>query len=315
MNPPFPFFVGRGRSGTTLVRAIFDSNSQMAVPNESWFVASMALNRKRYEVAGGFEVQTYLTDLFDRRGFLSWGLDLNQFRVHMVSADPSSLADAIRATYAYYAASKGKHRFGDKTPVYVLAIAPIASLLPESKFVHVVRDGRDSALSYKEVPWGPRTIDEAAFRWRRAVKKAREAAGEIGRERYLELRYEDLVSDPTSVVKTVCGFIEVPFEESMLNYFERADQVTALMRHPQTRAGIFKPISSGMRDWRTQMSAVDVSHFEAIAGSALGDYGYPRNSSRVRFPVWVMAWAQVVRVLVADRLRKLFRQPSDSGLG
>jgi hypothetical protein len=315
MTPPFPFFVGRGRSGTTLVRAIFDSNSQMAVPNESWFVASMALNRKRYEAGGGFEVQTYLTDLFERRGFLSWGLDLDHFRSYLQSLAPPSLPEAIRATYAYYAASKGKPRFGDKTPVYVLAISPIARLLPESKFVHVVRDGRDSALSYKEVPWGPRSIDEAAFRWRRAVNKAREAGRELGSERYLELRYEALVADPSVVVSTVCEFIEVPFEENMLNYFERADQVTALMRHPQTRAGIYKPISSGMRDWRTQMSAADVRHFEAIAGSALTDYGYARSARPVSFAVWALAWAKVFRVLVGDRLRKFFRQPADPGLG
>ena len=315
MIPPFPFFVGRGRSGTTLVRAIFDSNSHMAVPNESWFVASMALNRKRYEETGGFDVQTYLRDLSERRGFVSWGLDLDRFRSHMVSIVPATLAEAIRATYAYYAASKGKTRFGDKTPVYVLAITPIARLLPESKFVHVVRDGRDSALSYKEVPWGPKTIDEAAFRWRRAVNKARKAARKIGPDRYLELRYEDLVSDPSRVVHTVCTFVDIPFETGMLNYFERADQVTALMRHPQTRAGIYKPISSGMRDWRSQMSTADVSRFEAIAGSALADYGYPRSLRRIRLRVWVSAWTQVVRVLIGDRWRKLFRQGSDTGLG
>ena len=101
----------------------------------------------------------------------------------------------------------------------------------------------------------------------------------------------------------------------MLNYFERADQVTALMRHPQTRAGIYKPIASGMRDWRTQMSASDVSHFEAIAGSALTDYGYARSARRVSLLVWALAWAKVFRVLVGDRLRKLFRQPTDPGLG
>lgn len=314
MNPPFPFFVGRGRSGTTLVRAIFDSNSQMAVPNESWFVASMALNRQRYDLAGGLDLQTFLSDLLERRGFVSWGLDLEQFRSHMVSISPPNLAEAIRATYAYYAESKGKHRFGDKTPVYVLAIDPIARLLPESKFVHVVRDGRDGALSYKEVPWGPKTIDEAAFRWRRAVNKAREAAHEVGQDRYLELRYEDLIQDPSGVVKAVCGFIDIPFEAGMLNYFERADQVTALMRHPQTRAGIYKPISGGMRDWRSQMSSVDLRRFEAIAGSALVAYGYPRSVDRVSFTVWAAAWFQVIRVLIGDRWKKLFKRVPDPGL-
>jgi Sulfotransferase family len=310
MSESFPFFVGRGRSGTTLVRAIFDSHSQMAIPNESYFVAFMAVNRHRYELEGTFLLDKYIEELSMRPGVVSWGLDMDALRQHLYEIAPSSLADAIRATYGAYADSQGKPRYGDKTPVYVMAISPLARLFPESRFIHVVRDGRDSALSYMDVPWGPPTIDEAAFRWRRAVTRARQAGQLLGPARYFELRYEELVADPEAVVKDTCKFVGLSFEAGMLKYFERADQVTAQMGYPQTRAGLYKPVASGMRDWRTQMSASDVARFEAIAGPTLASYGYPRSSRRVAFPIRLAAWSQVGRVLVRNRLRAMEKGPA-----
>ena len=305
---PFPFFLGRGRSGTTLVRAIFDSHSQMAVPNESYFVAAMSANRHRYETPSGFQLETFMQDLFRRRGFISWGLDLEAVREELLENRPGSLADAIRAVYRVYAREHGKTRYGDKTPIYVMAIDPVAAILPEAVFVHVVRDGRDSALSYREVPWGPATIEESAFRWRRAVGKARSSARTLDPSRYTELRYEDLVADPEKVVRAICHFIGLGYEEEMLKYFERADEVTALMRHPQTRSGIYKPVSSGLRDWSTQMPPSDVVRFEAIAARSLVEYGYPLSSHRVGLLRRLLSWIRVGQVLVSERIRKLRRR-------
>ena len=61
-RPPFPFFVGCGRSGTTLLRAMFDSHSQMAVPPESWFVTAMARRRRRYVRADRLDHDRFLAE-------------------------------------------------------------------------------------------------------------------------------------------------------------------------------------------------------------------------------------------------------------
>ena len=51
-NSPFPFVVGSGRSGTTLLRAMLDAHSELAIPGESHFLTEMIENRRRYEMDG-----------------------------------------------------------------------------------------------------------------------------------------------------------------------------------------------------------------------------------------------------------------------
>lgn len=306
----FPFFVGRGRSGTTLVRAIFDSHSQLAIPNESYFLAYMARHRNRYETSTGLLVEQYLEDLFRRPGFLSWNLDLEAVANQVRTSEPKQLADAIRATYQFYATSKGKPRYADKTPIYVMEIVALADLFPEARFVHVLRDGRDSALSYKDVPWGPKSIEESALLWRRAVVRAGEAARLLPPDRYMELRYEDLVSKPEPTVRETCRFLDLTFENHMLRYYERAGDLTTQMRHPLTRSGLHKPISPGLRDWRTQMTQKEIVRFESIAGRALTDFGYARSQRRIRLSTAIAAWSQVCVVIfwqVVSKSTKVMR--------
>src|SRR3954449_717520 len=70
----FPFFVGAGRSGTTLVRAIFDAHPDMAVPDESNFVSVLGRMRARYDGSDGFARTLFLNDLFEQRRFRRWRL-------------------------------------------------------------------------------------------------------------------------------------------------------------------------------------------------------------------------------------------------
>ncbi|MDQ3956728.1 MAG: sulfotransferase, partial [Actinomycetota bacterium] len=86
---PFPFFLGRGRSGTTLLRAMFDAHPDMAIPHESHFVVNMGLVRDRYEKPGGFDVDAFLDDLRPTIGFNRWKLPEEDVRRALVAAPPA----------------------------------------------------------------------------------------------------------------------------------------------------------------------------------------------------------------------------------
>lgn len=299
---PFPFIVGRGRSGTTLVRSILDAHSQLSVVNESYFVAYMASNANRYQGPNGFSLSLYLDDFEKRSKLASWKQDVSDLARILRELQPTSLASAIRRTYGWYASHHAKPKYADKTPVYVMGMDPVAELLPEARFIHVIRDGRDGALSYLEVPWGPATIEEAAFRWKRAVMRGRASGLALGRERYLEVRYEHLIVDPGAVVRTICEFIKLDFEPEMLRYFERGAELTEGMNHPQTRAGLAKPITAGMRDWRRDMSFSQVDRFDAIAGRTLAEVGYERGPRKVGLGVRTRAWTAVAYAVARKKV-------------
>jgi hypothetical protein len=289
----FPFFVGCARSGTTLIRAMFDSHSEMAIPSESHFITPLARQRRRYESGGAFRTDQFISDLLQQRRFRHWGLEEQVVREAVAAAAPVDYPDAIRSVFALYARLHGKNRFGDKTVGYLLDMRLLGTLFPEARFVHIIRDGRDIALSAMDMG---RRIDEAAFYWKRHVVRGRSIGRRLGSGRYQEVRYEDVLRDPEAVVRGVCDFIDLRFEDSMLRYFERADRLIQGVGRPHRHQRLFLPPTKGLRDWRQQMSRRDAALFEAIAGDALTGFGYERATPRVGTTTRLRASAHFVEI-------------------
>ena len=270
---PFAFFVGCDRSGTTLVRAMFDSHPLLAIPGESHFIPRLIDGRRSYLPGGIFSLSTFLDDLTRDQRFRSWGLGEAQIRAEM-SDLPGDISEAIRRLYRCYARSNGKSMYADKTPGYVFKIPLLARWFPESRFVHIVRDGRDVALSLVEVEWGPNSIDEAADYWGRRMQAARQAEEIIPSGRFATLRYEDLIADPEPTLRRICVFIGLRFDPQMLSYPERADQIVASTLSPQSHSGIRLPPTGNLRDWRNELPRRDADSFLRIAGRWLAAHGY-----------------------------------------
>jgi hypothetical protein len=157
------------------------------------------------------------------------------------------------------------------------------ALWPQSRFVHLIRDGRDVALSLMNWPkvrnktpgkfptWKEDPVTTASFWWELNVRRAREAGGLLGPELYHEMRYESLVAHPEQECAALCDFLGLKYEEAMLHYHEAYGKAGAGQVAGRER----QPITTGLRNWRTQMLAHDVEHFEAAAGALLGELGYP----------------------------------------
>ena len=244
----FPFVVGCSRSGTTLLRAMLDAHPALAVPPESHFALAPSVRALRRAL---------------RRDpwFALWGITAPD--LHGLGC-----ADAVRAVFAAYAAAHGKPRYADKTPHYVSHLPELAARFPETQFVHIVRDGRDVALSLLEVPWGPDTLEDAARHWRRRVLEGRDAG--LPDDRYRELRYEALVADPARELRALAPWLGFDYTGAMLAYPDRPLTVPHVQHH---RRLVFAP-TPGLRDWRTQMEPADAARFRSVAGDALDLLGY-----------------------------------------
>ncbi len=177
---PFAFFVGSGRSGTTLYRNIFDSHSELAMTHEAHFVVPIVRNRRRYE-GDGFDVARFVDDLYRNPNFRRQGLDRVDVEAALAAAPPEDTAAAVRTVFSTYAARHGKRRYGDKTPGYVTGIGLLADVFPESRFVHIIHDGRDVALGYLDRDeWGPSTLADAAFYWASRVRRGQASGRQLG---------------------------------------------------------------------------------------------------------------------------------------
>src|SRR5690606_5319429 len=88
---------------------------------------------------------------------------------------------------------------------------------------HLIRDGRDVALSLRKMWFSPGwDIRTQAKHWTRFVKTARKAG--VGRPDYLEVRYEDLILDTRASLERLCSFVGLRYEDSMMRYHDRASE-------------------------------------------------------------------------------------------
>lgn len=273
-RPPFAFVVGCDRSGTTLVRALLDSHPDVAVPAESYFPLMLLREHDRFERDGAVDADALLGALRPLVRWQRWQLPETVVRDQLARDAPGTVADAVRSLYAAYAAHHGKSRFADKTPKFVFAIAELADALPDAVFVHLVRDGRDIALSRADAGWRLRNIGTEALRWVTHVERGRRAGERLAPGRYVELRYEDLVADPEAAARRLCEVVGVPFADAMLRYHERAEEVVTGVEHPGLHTNIRRPPVAGLRDWRVSMPAAEVRVYDAVAGPTLARFGY-----------------------------------------
>jgi hypothetical protein len=281
-----PAVVGVGRSGTTLLRLMLDSHPELAVPPETGFLP--AIHERREEL----DAETLADLLIAAPQWPDFHLDQGELRVELRRLRPFSASAGARCFYRLYARRFGKTRWGDKTPIYGRYMPAIQELLPEARFVHLIRDGRDVALSLRPLWFAPgqdaRTL--AAY-WRDGVEAARRDAPRC--RHYLEVRFEDLIADPGCVLGRVCDFLELSYTPDMLAYPAHSAARLGEVRDQQRPGGPLvtqaerlgqhpflasPPRADRAGRWRQAMSAAEVAEFEAVAGDLLALLGYERGS-------------------------------------
>ena len=286
--PPAPFVCGVTRSGTTLLRLMLDAHPEVAIPGETHWVPKLIKAFERSKQSHGDTANL----IVDHKRWGDFHLDAGELRERIDALDPVTAADAIRAFYALYAEREGKTRYGDKTPGYVKEMRRIQRVLPEARFVHIIRDGRDVSLSHLRMNWGPETYAESARLWRNRIRRARKMAPSI--EHYMEVHFEELVADTEGVLRRVCEFVELDFDPVMLDYHERAEgrlaekarELPRKNRPPQPaearleshRLAKEPPRPDRVEMWRERMTAEEIAEYEGIAGDMLVELGYPLAS-------------------------------------
>lgn len=274
----FPFVVGCPRSGTTLLRAMLDARPDLAVPGEAHFLIPMA-RRHASAPDAPFDPRRFLADLAGQDRFSFWDLEVTQIAAAFDRNPPPDVPEAFRLLYATYASAHGATRYADKTPHHLAAIRELGALFPEARFVHLVRDGRDVALSWMEAPFGPHTLAGAASEWRERLERGRAAGRELGPDRYREFRYEDLVAEPDATLRSIEAYLGLPAVPVRADHRRSAPRVITETRHPGQHHRVTEPVRTGVRDWRSQMRGSDVEVFEFLAGGTLRSFGYPTVTS------------------------------------
>jgi hypothetical protein len=289
--PPMPFVVGVNRSGTTLLRMMLDSHPDLAIPPETHFLPALFKTMLDARKEGGRMTPEQVTAfLVEHRRWGDFGLDPDVLTERLSALKGMRPKLVLRAFYGLYAETQGKSRYGDKTPGYVKQMGTVQRALPEARFIHLIRDGRDVALSReRRTDAEELSVERHAMIWKRRINRARRQ--EVRLKHYLEIRYEDLVRDPEGTLRTVCEFIELSYDPAMLTYHERSadrlqeiardldDEDGGALRPANERVEAHQLVTDAPREdrvdrWRELMSPEDVAQFEETAGDLLEELGY-----------------------------------------
>jgi hypothetical protein len=249
---PAPFVVGAARSGTTLLSAMLDAHPELTMVAETGFVPKLAETIRSEPVTAERIVKVMAA----ARPLAQLGIDESEMRRRIEGLDDLKAAAVLREFYGMLSERAGTPRWGDETPAYLKRMRRIQRALSEAHFIHVIRDGRDTAAA-KPGELDPGKALVIGQRWEKKVGSARQQEHLI--ERYLEVRYEELLTDTERVLREVCTFLELDFDEAMVDPPERAAIEAEL-----------GPVGA----WRETLSAEDARAFADVAGELLDELGY-----------------------------------------
>ncbi len=296
---PAPFVVGHGRSGTTLLRLMLDAHPQLVIPPETQFLPQLIQVAKE----PGATADSVCDVLVGHRRWEDFGIDADDIRSRWRALEPFDLREGVRSFYRLYAGRFEKPRWGDKSPGYGWNMPPIDKLLPEARFIHLIRDGRDVTLSLLAKHDDPPPPAQQARHWIKRVRQTRHQGTRV--RHYMETHYEDLLDDPEKQLRRICEFIDLDFDERMLRYHESAaDRMAEIKRDmkggqeltqdrsrgevsAERRVAIHKLTSEPPRKdrigkWRKEMDPSDLAEFESVAAPLLTELGYELGASLPR---------------------------------
>jgi hypothetical protein len=312
------FVAGEMRSGTSWLRRTLSSHPEIACGHEGSFFGR-DYSREEIPVYAG-SVSSFTRALAVSREFQVWhGLPWNQWS----DSYEEDLRNLARLSVDYFlskeVARTGKKVVGDKSPQHTECLDEIHDIYPDARIIHIVRDGRDVAVSAIHHWWRlakdqggvfeltPEELEirdaylkdregflgsgrsifteerlaQLARRWSYRVGKAHRDGTALYGERYLEIRYEDLLRDTPNILRRVLALLHARSDDRTIERCIRAgsfERVSNRQRGDEDSRSFFRKGVAG--DWRSIFTERDQKIYEELAGDQLIEMGYGETLER-----------------------------------
>jgi hypothetical protein len=284
-----PVFVGGcPRSGTTLLRTMLNAHPDLAVPHETRILIDGYRRRAMWgDLAAPENRRRVAQWVVERRVSRYWQLtdDADELVERMVAAAPT-IGSVLSAGFRLYTERHGKPRWGEKRPSVVLNLDAVFAMFPDAQYVNVVRDPRAVVASIRKVGrrhgWGAHGLPGGTDTWERSVRAADRWRRRLAADRFLELRYEDLVADPAAALGRIVSFLDLDPAglAAMLHHHDTAD-----IQSRTLHALVSKPVTTErVGAWEQALRPREVAFVESVLGDWMRRYGYEAVATGVAVP-------------------------------
>ena len=186
----------------------------------------------------------------------------------------NSLVEVFRLVYESLATANNAHTWVCKSMQNVNFVYEMEQNGLRPFYLHLYRDGRDVALSFKKAIVGPKHIYHLAKKWDREQKQALALKGKLGEERVISIAYEKLIASPEQVLKEICFKTGLSFSTSALEYFKSVESEKTA-HSGEMWANVTKPVmQKNYNKYKTELSDFEIAVFEKVAGTSLKRLGY-----------------------------------------
>lgn len=267
---------GVGRSGTSLLHSMMNAHPELCFPPETHFF-------RRYVARGRLgpdwdEAQRLrlLAHLQADEDFGRVGIAPEQLLADRLADEGP--AGVFRALLREVAQRASKSRVGDKDPKNIDSLHALHAAFPDAYVIHVIRDPRDVLLSRMRAAWSAsRPWWMHPLIYREQIKRGKRHGRELFGERYLELRYEDLISDAEAQLRRVCEHVDLEFDLAMLSFGESAAELVDAKEMSWKRETLGPLLSANTGKWRGTLSPAQVAYCEEICREAFLEHDYERS--------------------------------------
>lgn len=282
---PYLFVCGVPRSGTTLLQRMLDHHPDLVVANDTHFIprALEIMDDRLLAAARSGQPVALTKDLasITRQYHRFFRLGLAPEAISQAEARSATYQQFVQEIYDALARKHAKPLAGEKTPDYLRRLDVLNGLFPMAKVIHLIRDGRNVALSLMEWAheskgpgrlglWQKQPVAVCALWWRWMTLKARRDTMRLGSSIVHEIRYEELIRSPREILSNACRFLGLQFSPTMLDFHKGKSKGNESL----SAKSAWLPPKPGLRDWQNEMTPFQVELFESLAGDALLELGY-----------------------------------------
>ncbi len=301
---PFFFIIGRPRSGTTLLRTLFDAHPEVIIPLESPLIIDLYNKYGKVKIWDKKKLLSFYQDVQNQRKFESWTIDKDRLKDDIFACEGETsfqlLCKIVYYNYISFFDKKDIKLLGDKNPVYSLYsfyTKRLIKIFPEAKFIHITRDYRDNILSIQKVDFEAPILPLLAYRWKYSTKQIKKVKDKHP-ESFYTIKYEDMVKNPGRHIEKLCNFLGIEYTSSVLEFRRKKDEILKVYSKEQVEEyhkNLFSPINTTKINlWKKQMSERDIKIADMVVGKYAELSGYSRKYKKLNILIYLLILPAII---------------------